>query len=204
MSSLGGKCALITGSSRGIGRGIALKLAENGVKVGIHYFRNESQPRTRLRRCANVAPTAFDPGGRHRPGADHPHGRQGEDGIGESSTSTSAMRAPRCPSFSKHREDQPRPVGRAFDSQAKGFLVGAREASALMARRQDLRHHLWPWQPHRPGCSRGRHGLAKRLWESLVRYFRVGLAKRGITSMRSAPGGRRTACSTRYPRRLRT
>ena len=37
-----GKHALITGSSRGIGRGIALKLAENGVKVAVHYYQNES------------------------------------------------------------------------------------------------------------------------------------------------------------------
>jgi NAD(P)-dependent dehydrogenase (short-subunit alcohol dehydrogenase family) len=39
--SLKGKYALITGSSRGIGRGIALKLAEQGVKVAINYCRNE-------------------------------------------------------------------------------------------------------------------------------------------------------------------
>jgi len=39
--SLAGKFALITGSSRGIGRGIALKLAENGVKVAVHYYQNE-------------------------------------------------------------------------------------------------------------------------------------------------------------------
>ena len=40
--SLDGKHAFITGSSRGIGRGIALKLAEQGVRVCVHYFQNES------------------------------------------------------------------------------------------------------------------------------------------------------------------
>ena len=35
------KHALITGSSRGIGRGIALKMAENGVNVAINYVQNE-------------------------------------------------------------------------------------------------------------------------------------------------------------------
>lgn len=39
--ALDGKYALITGSSRGIGRGIALALAESGVKVAVHYFQND-------------------------------------------------------------------------------------------------------------------------------------------------------------------
>ena len=36
------KTALITGGSRGIGRGIALKLAAKGRRIAIHYYQNES------------------------------------------------------------------------------------------------------------------------------------------------------------------
>ena len=40
--SLTGKHALITGSSRGIGRGVVLKLAEHGVNAAVHYYQNEA------------------------------------------------------------------------------------------------------------------------------------------------------------------
>ena len=40
MSDLKGKVALVTGGSRGIGRAIALKLAENGVNIAINFMRN--------------------------------------------------------------------------------------------------------------------------------------------------------------------
>src|SRR5437764_560312 len=43
-----GKYALITGSSRGIGRGIALALAEGGVKIAVHYFENENEAKEAL------------------------------------------------------------------------------------------------------------------------------------------------------------
>jgi enoyl-[acyl-carrier protein] reductase III len=43
-----GRHALVTGSSRGIGRGIVLKLAEQGVKVAINYRKNEAAAKDTL------------------------------------------------------------------------------------------------------------------------------------------------------------
>src|SRR5205809_7313220 len=47
--SLNQKHALITGSSRGIGRGIALKLAEAGATIAVHYYQNEAAAKETLR-----------------------------------------------------------------------------------------------------------------------------------------------------------
>jgi len=53
------KCALITGSSPRIGRGIALALAESGVKVAVQYFQNESAARETLKEVRKRGSEAF-------------------------------------------------------------------------------------------------------------------------------------------------
>ena len=77
----------------------------------------------------------------------------------------------------------------AFDSQAKAFLVGVREAVAHMGNGGRIfaityaegsrTGGLQPWVGM---------GSAKAALESLVRYFAVALAKRGITVNAISPG----------------
>jgi NAD(P)-dependent dehydrogenase (short-subunit alcohol dehydrogenase family) len=56
---LHGKHALVTGGSRGIGRGIVVKLAEEGVQVGIHYYRNETAAKETLERVRKHGADGF-------------------------------------------------------------------------------------------------------------------------------------------------
>lgn len=188
--SLNGKHALITGSSRGIGRGIALKLAERGGKVAVHYYQNEAAANDTLARIRERGADGFVvQADVSRPeDIGHMFGRvQAEFGTLDVFVSNAR---PELPEFFQPPLDITlEQWDAAFDSQAKAFLLGAREAARLMRDGGRIiavtyatgsrTGGLQPWVAM---------GSAKAALESAVRYVAVALARRGITVNAVSPG----------------
>lgn len=63
MGTLSGKSVLVTGASRGIGRAIALDLANAGALVGVHYGQGRDGAEETARMVADVGGRAFVLGG---------------------------------------------------------------------------------------------------------------------------------------------
>lgn len=188
--SLTGKNALITGSSRGIGRGIALKLAERGAHVGITYYQNEQSANDVLTKVRERGSDGFvtqvdvcD-----------------EDAIARLVQRTRSEFGTLDILVSNARGEIPTfyepPLditvekwNSACDSQGKAFLLEVQQATKLMGPggrviavtyADGSRTGSWlPWVAM---------GSAKAAMESLVRYFAVALARRGITVNAVSPG----------------
>jgi NAD(P)-dependent dehydrogenase (short-subunit alcohol dehydrogenase family) len=186
-----GKSALVTGSSRGIGRGIALKLAECGVKqIGVGYLKNKAaaeQTATSLRErgaeplLLQADETKID----DIAGIFATVGRS----FGGLDIFVSIAR-PDVEHFYQPVMKIPLENWQiAFDSQARAMLVATREAVKLMPEGGRIiaityapggRTGTWaPWVAM---------GSAKAALESLCRYFAVALATRRITVNAVSPG----------------
>lgn len=182
--------ALITGGSRGIGRGIALALAETGVKVAIHYYQNEAAAKQTL---AEVRKRGSD-GLIVQADVTRPEqvaemvakvGKQ----FGKLDIFVSNAR-PEVPHFFQAPLDVTlEQWDTAFDSQAKAFLVGVREALPLMRSGGRVLAITYA-EGSRTGGLQPWIGMgsAKAALESMVRYFAVAVARRGITVNAISPG----------------
>ncbi|MCI0339509.1 MAG: SDR family oxidoreductase [Acidobacteria bacterium] len=188
--SLIGKHALVTGSSRGIGRGIALKLAESGVKVAIHYYQNEAAANHTL---AMVRERSVDSliiqADVSRPGDVRRMFNQVRDEFGKLDIFVSNARPELATFYQAPLDITLRNWDMAVDSQAKAFLVGVQEATRLMTEGSRIiavtyapSARTGSWQPWIA------MGSAKAAMESLCRYFAVALAKSGITVNAISPG----------------
>ena len=191
MITIKGKTALITGSSRGIGREVALKLAECGVnRIGVHYFKNRI--------------AADDTASKLRERGAEPLLIQADvtkvdditrmfavvrESFGGLDIFVSNAR-PDIEHFYQSVMEIPLENWQtAFDSQSRALLVATREAVKLMPDGGRIiaityapggRTGTWqPWVAM---------GSAKAAMESLGRYFAVALATRRITVNAVSPG----------------
>ena len=161
--SLTGKRALITGGSRGIGRGIALKLAEHGVKIAVHYYQNKDAATDTLAKvrergadgCAVQADVS-------RPEEIRRMFTEVQSALGGLDIFVSNAR-PDLPGFyQRPLEITLEQWHSALDSQARAFLVGAQESARLMpeggeslpsptrpAAAQEAGSRGLPWGPRR-------------------------------------------------------
>jgi len=184
------KHALVTGSSRGIGRGIALQLAADGLDVAVHYYQNRSAAEETL-------------AGIRRHGGDGFTVQADVRQMNEVCTLFQTVKEkfgtldvyvanarPETPEFFyPPLSITPEQWDAALESQGKAFLISAREAGALMSSGGRIvaityatgsrTGGLLPWVAM---------GCAKAAMESLVRYFAVALAGKGITVNAISPG----------------
>jgi NAD(P)-dependent dehydrogenase (short-subunit alcohol dehydrogenase family) len=204
--SLEGKCALITGSSRGIGRGIATKFAEEHAKVAVHYFQNEAAANDTLAEIRKRGSDGFtlqadvlDPKQISR------MFQQVKSEFGKLDIFVSNAR-PEVPQFFQApMEISLEQWDTAFDSQAKAFLVATREAATLMGDGGRI-FALTYAEGSRTGGLQPWVGMgsAKAALESLVRYFAVALAKRGITVNAISPGWTEDSVLNTLPDQVQT
>ena len=188
--SLNGKHALITGSSRGIGRGIALKLAACGVKVAVHYYQNEAAANDTLAQVRNRGSDGFVvQADVMRPEQITGMFRKIQAEFGKLDIFVSNARPEAAAFFYPPLDVTLKQWDAAFDSQGKAFLVGVREAVSLMNKGGRILAITYA-EGSRTGGLQPWVGMgsAKAALESLVRYFAVTLAKRGITVNAISPG----------------
>lgn len=188
--ALNGKHALVTGSSRGIGRGIALKLAEKGFKIAINYRQNEAAALETLAKVRERGSDGFliqadvslpADNARLFQQVQHEFGQLDvfvANALGDLFAVLNPPLALKVEQWSL-----------AQASQGQAFLQGVQAAAAMMPDGGRIVAITYT-----PGGGTGSwqsyaaQGPAKAALESLVRYFAVALAKRGITVNSISPG----------------
>ena len=182
--------ALVTGSSRGIGRAVALALAERGHDVAVHYHTRADAAEEVL---AGIRARGAD-------GFTIPADITKEDDLrrmmeriraefGALDVLVSNARPELSEFYRPPLELTSAAWAAAMDSQARAFLVAVQAAAPLlraggrivaMTYSPSTRYGSWqPWAAM---------GAAKAALEALVRYFAVALGPRGITANCVSPG----------------
>jgi enoyl-[acyl-carrier protein] reductase III len=182
--------ALVTGGSRGIGRGIALKLAEHGVRVAINYLRDEASAKATLEQVrAQGADGFIVQADISQPAEVERLFRRVRDEFGSLDIFVANARTDIGTFYEPAMSIGLDKWDTAMNSQPKAFLVAVREASAFMPDGgRVLAITYAPGGRYGSWQSWVGMGAAKSALEVLCRYFAVALAPRGITVNAISPG----------------
>lgn len=191
---LKGKSALITGASRGIGRGIALKLAENGAaKICINYLSNELEANQTLSKVRELGADGFIcKADVSNPAEINALYELVQREFGTLDVLVSNARVELSTGFYQSPLDIPLDKFElAFDSQVRAFHLLVRKMVEILNTDRGGRIVAISYSPSgrtgswQPWCAMG---AAKAALESLSRYYAVALAQRQVTVNVVSPG----------------
>ena len=188
------KSALITGASRGIGRGIALKLAENvAAKICINYLSQESEAKQTLSKVRELGADGFIcKADVSNPAEINAMYEQVKREFGTLDIMVSNARVELGTGFYQSPLDIPLDKFElAFDSQVRAFHLLVREMVELLPKDGGGRIIAISYSPSgRTGSWQPwfAMGAAKAAVDALSRYYAVALARRGVTVNVVSPG----------------
>jgi NAD(P)-dependent dehydrogenase (short-subunit alcohol dehydrogenase family) len=184
------RSALITGSSRGIGRGIALRLAERGYDVAINYLQDEQAARDAVSRAKASGVKAFAvQADVSKPEEFRRLACEVKKTFGTLDVFVANalgdligfMQPPMQATLDRWDE--------AFAVQARAFLVGVHETSSFMRDKGRIIAISYLPGSHGGGfLPYFAMGTNKAALEAMCRYFAVALAPRNITVNAVCPG----------------
>ena len=187
---LQGKIALVTGSSRGIGRGIAIRLAEKGATVAVNYYKNEAAANDTLAKIRECGSDGFIVQADVSRSEDIANMiRQVKDNFGALDIFINNALGDLIGFMSPPLQVSLEQWDEAFHVQSRAFLMGVREVTSLMRNGgRILAVSYWPGSHAGGFLPYFAMGTNKAALEAMCRYFAVALAPRGITVNAVCPG----------------
>jgi NAD(P)-dependent dehydrogenase (short-subunit alcohol dehydrogenase family) len=187
---LHGKFALVTGASRGIGRGIALRLAERGVAVGVNFLQNEAAALDTVARIESRGGSAFAV----QANVAHPDElaamvRNVHDQFGALDIFVHNALGDLLGFMSPPLQVTVEQWNAALQCQQQAFLVGVQTCAPCMRDHgRIIAISYWPGSHLGGFLPYFAMGTNKAAIEAMCRYFAVALAPRQITVNAICPG----------------